>query len=93
MTTGYITIQIRDYDEAQNNFNDELNDMHERDIADSRPYFGSEAMEEFVNELEYAINDNLDFDWEIGKRTRWGHVATFRPSDAWMETYLDMQEA
>ena len=84
-----VTIK-KDYSNAVEAFNNELNNYHEKDIANERPYFGDGAMLEYLDELEDALNDDTDLTWELGKKTRTGYVATFKPSSEWDEMYLEV---
>ena len=87
------TVSIKtDYEQAVEAFNNELNDYYEKHIADDRPYFGNEAMCEYLSEFEDALNDGTDLTWELGKKERNGYVASFSPSEEWEEKYLEIDD-
>lgn len=85
-------IRIKDYDQAVEAFNNELNDYHEKHIADERPYFGNGAMCEYLSEFEDALRDGTNLTWELGKKERNGYVASFAPSEEWEQAYLLIEE-
>lgn len=87
------TVSIKtDYEQAVEAFNNELNDYYEKHIADDRPYFGNEAMCEYLSEFEDALNDGTNLTWELGKKTRNGYVASFSPSEEWEEKHLEIDD-
>ena len=88
-----ITVTIQnDYEQAVEAFNNELNDYYEKHVDDERPYFGNEAMGEYLSEFEDALNDGTDLTWELGKKTRTGCVASFAPSEEWEEKHLEIDD-
>lgn len=82
----------KDYEQAVEAFNNELNDYYEKHIDDERPYFGNGAMGEYLSELEDALNEGTDLTWELGKNERSGYVASFAPSEEWEKEYLLIEE-
>ena len=88
-----ISVKIKNgYDQAVEAFNNELNDYHEKHIADERPYLWEASMLEYLDELEDALNEGTDLTWELGKKTRNGYVASFAPSEEWEQAYLSIEE-
>jgi hypothetical protein len=85
-----ITIQ-KNYTAAVHNFNKELNDFHEQQIGPDRPYSGDGALLEYVEQLEQSFNEKTDLTFELGKKTRRGHVASFAPSVEWQRAYLHIE--
>jgi len=87
------TVTIKnDYEQAVEAFNNELNDYYYYHIDDERPYFGNEAMCDYLSEFEDALNDGTDLTWELGKKTRTGYVASFTPSQEWQEKHLEIDD-
>lgn len=80
------------YKEAWQDFNNELNDYYQQDIADKRPYFDNGAMSDYLDQLADAVNDGVDLTWEIGKKTRHGYVASFEPSEEWTKKYVEFEK-
>jgi len=72
-------------------FNNELNDYYQKNVADDRPFLGSGAMLDYLSELESAALDGTDLTWELGVRTKAGHIATFSPSEDWSNFYLSIE--
>jgi hypothetical protein len=77
---------------AVRDFNNELNNYYQSQIADDRPYAGDDAMESYLGALETSLNDETDLTWEIGTYTRDGYVAEFSPTEDWKKTYLRLVE-
>jgi|TARA_A100000171_G_C2111670_1_gene135393 hypothetical protein len=80
------------YEQAWQDFNNELNDYYEQTIADKRPYFDDGAMGDYLDQLAEAVNDGADLTWEIGKKTRHGYVASFEPSEEWSKKYVAFEK-
>ena len=87
-----FSVTIKDYDQAVEAFNNELNDYFEREVENVRPYSSDNPMLSYVNEFEDALNDGTDLTWELGKKTRTGYVASFAPSEEWQEKYLEIDD-
>lgn len=80
------------YQKAVEAFNNELNDYYVKNVANERPYFGSGAMSQYLSDLEDALTDGENLLWELGKKTRWGGVASFSPSEEWEQAYLEIED-
>ena len=80
------------YQKAVEAFNSELNDYYEENVADERRYFGGGAMSQYLSDLEDALTDGENLLWELGKKERTGHVASFAPSEEWENAYLQIED-
>lgn len=87
-----FSVTIKDYEQAVEAFNNELNDYFEREVENVRPYSSDNPMLSYVNEFEDALNDGTDLTWELGKKTRTGYVASFAPSEEWEEKHLEIDD-
>ena len=84
----FKVIMQKNWTVAVHEFNKQLNDFHEQQIGPDRPYSGDGAVLEYIEQLEQSLNEKTDLTFELGKKTRRGHVASFVPSVEWQRAFL-----
>jgi len=81
-----MIIKIRDYDQAVEHFNQEINSQ-----TKNAPFFGDGALLEWCAACEEGESINTEI--ETGQRSLSGnHVHTFEPSEDFKSKYLEVAQ-